>query len=98
MSKDMNVTIWPIWQSGVDDTEYADVGKEWPVNVGYQMYAKRLIDTELAAEWHRTASVEFAAMGDPSAYKVGAQQRAGIERETLTRFATLPHASDNDYA
>ena len=52
---------------------------------------KRFTDAELAAEWHRTASVEFAAMGDPDGYKPGTQQRAAIQRETLHRFATLPH-------
>ena len=52
---------------------------------------KRFTDAELAAEWHRTASVEFAAMGNPSGYKPGAQQRAAIQRETIERFATLDH-------
>jgi len=52
---------------------------------------KRFTDAELAAEWHRLASVEFAAMGDPSGYKAGAQQRASIQREAIHRFATLPH-------
>ena len=50
---------------------------------------KRFSEAELAAEWHRTASVEFAAIGDPSGYKPGTQQRAAIQRETLHRFATL---------
>jgi len=52
---------------------------------------KRFSDAELAAEWHRAASTEFAAMGNPSGYKPGAQQRAAIQRETLYRFATLHH-------
>jgi hypothetical protein len=52
---------------------------------------KRFTDAELAAEWHRTASMEFAAIGTPSEYKPGAQQRAAIQRMALHRFATHPH-------
>jgi len=59
---------------------------------------KRFTEAELAAEWHRTASVEFAAMCDPGGYKPGTQQRAAIQRETLHRFATLPHYDDRNDA
>lgn len=58
---------------------------------------KRFCEAELAAEWHRSASVELGAMEDPSLYKPGAQQRAAIERHIIWHFAHLPHASDNGY-
>lgn len=56
---------------------------------------KRFTESELAAEWHRAASLEFAAMGDPSGYKAGAQQRASIQRITIERFATLSNYDED---
>ena len=52
---------------------------------------KRLTDAELAAELHRAASVEYAAIADPSGFKPGAQQRAAIQCQVLHRFAELSH-------
>ena len=91
----MNVTIWPIWQSGVDDTEYADTGKEWPLNVGFQMYAKQLTDTELAAEvWHAKCSRNVRIYDKT-------QDIPGVswewEETVMERFATLPHAASSSY-
>ena len=56
---------------------------------------KRFADAELAAELHRSHSVEVAAIADLSNFKPGAQQRASLEVQTLWRFATLPHYDED---
>lgn len=105
MSKDMNVTIWPLWDNGFGEM-YADVGKRWPENVDFMVYAKRLTDTELAAEvqsavFHeaecevrglRLAQSEPECPGIDHWVKWNHEfgRRAGI----LERFAKLPHHDD----
>ncbi|WP_026536635.1 hypothetical protein [Arthrobacter sp. H14] len=80
MSKDMNVTIQPLWFNGLDGTCYADMGDRLhPVNVDYQVLRKQLKDTELAAEyWH-------------AALPPGTESHTEmVDIAVIKRFATTP--------
>ena len=99
--KPLELTIYPIWDAG-DGTLYADhPARQWPTNVGYEVYRKRLTDAELAAEFEAArcdyllsqASGHFwAPLGEtwPSDHK-----SAGRRTTTLLRFATLPHYDED---
>ena len=97
----MNVTIWPIWENGLDGTPYADKNdRQWPVNVAYEMYHKRLTDTELAAEYWLSSSRKERMLTFGGDRNSGTYKQAKLESsrmETIQRLALLPHASDNGY-
>lgn len=57
MPKDMDVVLWPMWES-LGGAMYADVNNDRrnPVNVFYNLEVKRLKDPELAAEYQAARS------------------------------------------
>jgi hypothetical protein len=87
MSKDMNVTIWPLWDNGFGDF-YADTpSRRMPTRVDFAVYAKRLTDTELAAEWQQAKRHEAVAVITGKPYATIEIRRM----QTIDRFAKLPH-------
>jgi hypothetical protein len=85
--KTFDTTIWPTWEA-LDGTRYADKhDPTHPVNVDFEIYRKRLQEYQLAAEYWQAYSGWIDGHG----------KKARLRRETIERFATLPHASESDY-
>jgi hypothetical protein len=83
MSKPLELTMYPIWENGFGDF-YADKEDPMrPTRVDFEVFRKRLTDTELAAEYWRA--------GDGMA-EVNYDRDGSAEPITkiLYRFATLP--------
>lgn len=61
--------------------------------------AKRLTDTELAAEWHANESEAWLYLNrHPDHFKVDHAERLEEQESILRRFATLPHYDEQDQA
>lgn len=85
MSKPLELTVYPLWDSGFGDC-YADKDDPMhPVRVDFEVYRKRLTDTDLAAEVHRQAADVYRA-------KVHGLNPDGL----IDRFASLPSYDEVD--
>jgi hypothetical protein len=93
MRKPLELTVYPIWENGFGDF-YAD--KEDPLRptrVDFEVFRKRLTETDLAAEYWQQVLIGSLHPTDSfhghSGMKVRGVSSARIR--TLHRFATLPH-------
>lgn len=85
--KALELKVFPIWDAG-DGTLYADhPDRQWPTNVGYEVYRKRLTDAELAAEYWRARWTGL--MHESRGACLTDEHRAKIA--TVERFMELSH-------
>lgn len=103
MSKPLELNVYPTWDNGFGDI-YADKHDPMhPVRVDFEVYRKRLTDTELAAEFHSAYadSLNYAmsqCVNLADSYRSPeyvAYCRLDDIANTALRFATTPHAADS---
>lgn len=102
--KPLELKVYPIWESGFGDL-YADKDDpQHPTRVDFEVYRKRLTETQLATEYEASrcdAMVAFASGSDSYWAPLGetwpnTRSAANDRTRTLFRFATNPHHDEGE--
>ena len=97
--KPLELTVYPVWDDGFGRL-YADKDDRLhPADVDFEVYRKRLTNTELAAEYWRLR-LKVCASGNRDMKAKGhvctEWQTAHNELDTMQRFMELPHYDEDE--